>query len=613
MGIQRPILSCLISTLSFLCAPVLAQRQQDDALNAVVVTASRLEQQLTDTIAHTTVITAKDIRESQAVDLPSLLRREAGFEFVQNGGIGNVTSLFMRGGDGRQVLVLIDGVRVGSATLGTTQIEGMMLNQIERVEIVRGNVSALYGAGAIGGVIQIFTRQGHGTPRAEAQVMAGDRGTSGISAGYSGSIDETRFSLNVSRLATRGFSAINPRLAPNANPDNDGYRNQSFSGQVSHRIAAGHEIGLRAYQNFGEVEYDNAFGRPTDRNRAENGVSSFALYSNNQVASFWDSQLALADGSDKGKNFTNDLAPTRTDTKSNQLRWQNNFTLAQDQVVTAALERQQQRIQSTTAYTYTGRDVNSALLAYSGRFGANQLQASTRNDRYSDFGSANSWLAGYGYDINGNWKATAMRSSAFRAPTFNELFFPNFGNPNLQPEKSYSNELGLQYAVAQHLLRVAMFHTEYRNLIDSPPPTFLPQNVARARVEGTEVSYTGQFESWDVRTSLTVQDPINLATGAQLRRRGTTFGNLMANTTVSGWRLGGELIVSGTRPDNDIVTNAPVTLGGYKLVNLTARRSLTKNTFIAARLENAFAEKYQLAQGFNVPGRGLFVSLGWQQ
>lgn len=615
MGIQRPILSCLMGTLSFvfLCAPVQAQRQQDDETNALVVTASRLEQQLTDTIAHTTVITAKDIRESQIVDLPGLLRREAGFEFVQNGGIGNVTNLFMRGGDGKQVLVLIDGVRAGSATLGTTQIEGMMLNQIERVEIVRGNVSALYGAGAIGGVIQIFTKQGYGTPRGEAQIMAGDRGTSSVSAGYRGSIDQTRFSLNVSRYATRGFSAIDTRLAPGANPDNDGYRNESFSGQLAHRIAAGHEIGLRAYQNAGRVEYDNAFGKPSDRNRAENSVSNISLYSNDRIASFWDSQLTLAEGTDKGKNFTNDLAPTRTDTKNSQLHWQNNFTLAQDQVVTAGLEHQQQRVQSTTAYTYSGREVNSALLAYNGRFGANQLQASTRNDRYSDFGSANSWLAGYGYDINGNWKATAMRSSAFRAPTFNELFFPGFGNPNLQPETSTSNEIGLQYAVAQHLLRLAMFHTEYRNLIDSPPPTFLPQNIARARVEGTELSYTGQIRDWDVRTSLTVQDPINLATGAQLRRRGTTFGNLVANTSVANWRLGGELIVSGTRPDNDIATNAPATLGGYKVVNLTARRALTKSTFIAARLDNAFAEKYQLAQGFNVPGRGLFVSLGWQQ
>ena len=289
------------------------------------------------------------------------------------------------------------------------------------------------------------------------------------------------------------------------------------------------------------------------------------------------------------------------------------FRLAQDHVVTAALEQLQQRVQSTTVYPVTGRDVSTASIAYNGRLGAHQLQASMRDDKYSDFGRADTWLAGYGYDITSNWKATAMRSNAFTAPTFNQLYFPGFGNPNLQPERSTSNELGLQYAVDSHLLRVATYRTAYRNLIDTPAPTFLPQNVAAARVEGTEVSYTGQFESWDARASLTVQDPINTATGAQLRRRGTTFGNLVLNTTVSGWRLGSEFMFTGTRPDNDIVSGAPVTLGSYKLVNLIARHPLGKNSFIAARLENLFDERYQLAQGFNVPGRGLFVTLGWQQ
>lgn len=584
--------------------------------DAVVVTASRLEQQLTEAIAHTTVITSKDIRESQAVDLPSLLRREAGFEFVQNGGIGTTSSVFMRGGDGRQVLILIDGVRADSATLGTTQIEGIMLNQIERVEVVRGNVSALYGAGAIGGVIQIFTKQGWGEPRVEAEAMAGSRGTSRVAAGYRGGVENTRFSLNVTRFETSGFSALDPKLAPKANPDNDGYRNTSFSGQLSQRIAAGHEIGLRAYQNSGQVEYDNAFGKPTDRHRAENGVSTFALYSNNRIASFWDSKLTLAEGSDKSKNFTNDAVPTRFDTVSTQLQWQNDFKLAKEQIVTAVLERQQQRVDSTTAYSVAARKVNSPMLAYNGRLGVHQFQASVRRDRYSDFGNADTWLAGYGYDIDARWKVTAMRSSAFTAPTFNQLFFPGFGNSKLQPEKANSDEVGVQYAFDGHLLRVATFRTRYQNLIETvavTPTIFLPQNVARASVEGVELSYTGQFRGWDLRTSLSLQDPINATTGAQLRRRATNFGNIVATTTVSGWRLGGELMVSGTRPDNDIVTSVPVTLGGYKVVNLTARRAITKSTFIAARLENAFAEKYQLAHGYNVPGRGAFVSLGWQQ
>ena len=614
MGNQRLLHLHLIGSLFLsLSTPAAAQSQDESTRDAVVVTASRLEQPLTDAIAHTTVITPKEIRESQAVDLPSLLRREAGFEFVQNGGMGTVTGIFLRGGDVRQVLVLIDGVRAGSATLGTTQIEGVMLEQVERVEIVRGNVSALYGAGATGGVIQIFTKQGYGAPRAEAGAMVGARGTSRVSAGYRGSVENTRFSLNVSRFQTGGVSAIDAQQAPRANPDSDGYRNSSFSGQIAQRLADGHEIGLRAYQNHGEVDFDNAFGAPTDRNRSENAVSSYALYANNRLTSVWNSRLTLAEGADKGKNFTNNLTPTRTDTRNTQLQWQNDFRPTQDHTITAGMERQLQRVQSTTPYPVTGRNVNSSMLAYNGRLSAHQFQASIRRDRYSDFGKADTWLAGYGYDITSHWKATAMRSNAFTAPTFNQLFFPGFGNPNLQPEWSSSNELGLQYSVERHLLRVATFRTAYRNLIDTPAPTFLPQNVARARVEGTEMSYAGRLDGWDLRASLTVQDPINTVTGAQLRRRGTTFGNVAVNTTFSGWRLGSEVIVSGTRPDNDIVSGAPVTLGGYKLVNLTARRPLGNNAFIAARLENLFDEHYQLAQGFNVPGRGLFVSLGWQQ
>jgi vitamin B12 transporter len=386
-----------------------------------------------------------------------------------------------------------------------------------------------------------------------------------------------------------------------------------LAGQIARRLADGHEIGLRAYQNYGEVDFDNAFGVASDINRAVNAVSSYALYSNNKLNSNWNSRLTLVEGKDKGKNFTNGGSPARTDTRNTQLQWQNDFTLAPDNVVTAGLERQFQRVQSSTAYPITGRDVRTSMLGYIGRLGAHQFQASIRDENYSDFGRAKTWLGGYGYDFNSTWKATAMRSNAFTAPTFNQLFFPGFGNPNVKPEKSTSNELGLQYAVGGSLLRLATYRTVYRNLIEAPAPSFTAQNVASARVEGTELSYTGQFNSWDLRASLTVQDPINSITGAQLRRRGATFGNLVVNANYSGWRLGSEVTMSGTRPDNDIVSGAAVTLGSYKLMNLTARRELGKNAFFAARLENLFDEKYQLAQGFNVPGRGLFLSLGWQQ
>ena len=364
----------------------------------MVVTASRLDQQLTDMIAHTTVITQRISANRRPSTCPACCAAKRP-GFIQNGGIGTATHLHPRR-DERQVLILIDGVRVGSATQGTTPIENVMVEQVERVEIVRGNVSALYGADAIAGVIRIFTKQGRGEPRAEAQAMIGSRGTHRVSAGYGGSAGDTRFNLNVSQYQTNGFSAINPQQAPRANPDDDGYHNLSVSGQLAHRLVAGHEIGLRVFQSAGKVQFDNASGTPTERNNSDNTLFSVALYSNNQLTSFWKSHFAIARGATESRTFTNGGTPTRFNTANAQYQWQNDFNIAKEHVVTASLEGQEQRVDSTTVYRRTGRDVRSMMLAYSGRVGAHQLQGSTRRDHYSDFGDANTWLAGYGYDIN---------------------------------------------------------------------------------------------------------------------------------------------------------------------------------------------------------------------
>src|SRR3954466_15478596 len=236
--------SRVLLALALFPSIVLAQPLPDD--DAVVVTASRTEQRIRDAIPHTTVITRKDIRDSQAVDLPTLLRREAGIEVSQSGGLGGNASLFTRGGRSAQTLVLIDGVRVEDAGFGTTAIQHLMLDDIERIEIARGNVSSLYGSGAIGGVVQVFTRRGSGAPAPYGEVTAGSRDTTQLVAGYGGELGSTRFNVSALRLETRGFSAIDPRFAPLANPDDDGYRNQSVSASLAQRLGVDHELGLGA-------------------------------------------------------------------------------------------------------------------------------------------------------------------------------------------------------------------------------------------------------------------------------------------------------------------------------------------------------------------------------
>lgn len=614
LHISKPAFGLSIITASFSAH---AQGVVAQAMPPVVVTATRIEQPITDAIPHTTVISAKEIRDSQAIDLPTLLRREAGIEITQNGGIGATSSIFMRGANSNQTLILIDGIRVGSATTGQTPIESIMLDQVERVEIVRGNVSSLYGSSAVGGVIQIFTKRGRGEPRPDAKVTLGSRGTQEYAAGYGGEVGNARFNINASHTRTDGFSAIDTTLAPNASPDPDGYKNLSFSGQFAYKLAPGQELGFNGYRTDGVVDFDSAFGPPTATNQLRNVTSLISAFSNNRINSWWSSKLSIGQGVDESKNYTNGVFFSRFQTTNNQYTWQNEFTIAPEHTIAATLERLEQRVTGTTAYTRDSRDVNSGQLGYNGRFfGRHSLQGSVRRDDFSDFGGQNSWLAGYGFDITPAWKATAMQSTAFNAPTFNQLFFPGFGNPNLQPERARSTELGLQYSGDIGVARLIWFRTRYEDLIvnvtSQSTGLLVPTNVARARVEGWELSYAGQIAGWDLRAALTLQDPVNETTGQQLQRRATAYGSLSVARTVGQWRFGGDLTAADQRPDLTIVGSRPTELAGYTVLNLVARYNVTKSLSLAARLENAFDRDYQLAHGYNTRPRGVFFTVAWQ-
>jgi vitamin B12 transporter len=610
MGIPHRVAPAVAGVVSSIFAGQPAFSQQP--LAPVVVTASRIEQGLVDAIPHTTVITAEDIRNSQALDLPSLLRREAGFEYLQNGGIGANASLFLRGGDSRQTLFLVDGVRIESATTGAAAIHQLMLTEIDRIEIVRGNVSSLYGAGAVGGVVQIFTRQGRGPVHPQFEVTAGARDTTRVRAGVGGEVDRLRFHLNVSGLRVGGFSSIDTRLAPAASPDRDGFANLSGSGTVAFRIDTRHEVGMRAFRSDSRIDFDNAFAaRVTDEHRADTVLQGISAWTDNHITGSWRSRLTLSRAEDRSDNFTNGARASFFNTGSNQVTWHNTIALRADHALQAGVEWMEQTVGSSTAFTRSARTVQSAFGGYNGRIGAHQVQANLRHDRYSDFGTANTWLAGYGYDLAREWKLTAMASTAFAAPSFNLLFFPGFSNPNLKPERTRSKEVGIQYAGAGRIARLVYFRTDYADLVVSPAPAFVPLNLNTARVDGVEATASGNVAGFDLRGSLTLQDPWGESINDRLLRRARTLGSLGVGRQVGAWRLGGDLLVNGTRRDTHITTGARVEQGGFALVNLTARYDIDKAWYAAVRLENALDRTYQTIHGFNQPPRGLYASLGW--
>lgn len=594
----------------------------------VVVTATRSEQVITEALASTTVLTREDIRDSQATDLPTLLRGAAGIEITQTGGPGTNASVFMRGGNSNHTLILLDGMRINSATVGTTALERLTLEQIERVEIVRGNVSALYGSEAIGGVIQLFTRQGGGAPALGGSITMGSRETFSGNLDYGGKIGDTRFYVGVAGFHTAGFSALNTNTNANlrlrGNPDDDGYRNTTVNASVSHMINPRNQVGMRLYDTRGLVNFDSsstaAANLKTNIHQTRNSTSSFAAYSKNRILDAWRSTLTFSkstDSSDQTLNYKWD-GHIRTDQR--QLTWQNEITLAPTHklLLTAESLTQRAESESTTSKFYPARQVGSWLAGYSGSLERAEFQLNLRSDRYSDFGKVNTYFAAAGYNITNQWKLIVQQSTAFKAPTFNELYFPGFGSPNLMPESVKSRDYGAQWASGPHLLRITRFRTDYVNLIQaSPVAPFLAINVAKARVNGWESNYTGQWAGFDLRSNITLQDPVSIPAdvtiGPQLRRRAQAFGNIGVSRSIGAWRFGADLFSTGKRLDTEINSGTTkVGLASYNLLTLTARYNLTKEIYVAAKLANATNADYQLAHGFNTPQRGLFLTLAYQ-
>lgn len=616
---MRALASALTGVMAGAVAPAWAQSNTQVAstpvgeLNPTVVTASRSEQPLSDALPHTTVISRADIERSQAPDAVTLLRREAGIEITQNGGAGTSASLFMRGASSSQTLVLIDGVRVSSATLGATQIDQLMADQIDHIEVVRGNVSALYGSDAIGGVVQIFTRSGKGhAPLANAEIEYGARNTKRAQAGINGSLGErgdTSFAVSVSEFKTDGFSAINPLQAKNANPNDNPYTNKSVSAQLSHRFSADWQAGLTYFQTWGDVSYDSGFGSPTDINIAHNQVRSMSAYVDGKVTQDWKTRVTLSQGDDKNLNFLNGTQNGRFNTRNQQASWQNDWVFMPDQLLKVGLEHSQTTIDSD-AYDAPTRRVDSGYIGYEGKFGPHQLQLNLRRDRYSDFGGANSYYAGYGFAFNPQWKAVASVSNAFRAPSFNELYYPFFGSPNLQPEKARSVEGGVEYSSTIGLVRVTAFETDYSNLITAVCDADFncsAANVNRARVNGLETSYRGSIYGVDLRASFTMQNPQDLSANQLLSRRARHFGSVSAYKTFGPFSAGVEWNAAGDRQDST------KTLGGYGLLNLVGRYQITPDWALSARVENVTNKNYQLVYPYNTPSRGVFFTLSWQQ
>ncbi len=597
--------------------------EADPPMDMLIVTPTRMPQSLDSTIADTTVLDEQDIRNSGAPDVPTLLRSLPGVEVVQSGGMGSVSSIFMRGTNSDQVLILLDGVRIDSATTGTTALEHIMLDSVERIEVVRGNSSSLYGSEAIGGVIQIFTKRGKGAPAFNASAGMGSYDTQHLAAGFSGEAKDTSFSVNAGKVRTDGVSAINPLLVPGANPNNNGYDNDTLNAQIKHVLNPDHSLSASLFSTRGNTSFDNPFDPvSTDVNNTVEYIDKLSLSSDDQLSEMWHSQVRLAQGTDDSHTYLNGAPAYRYQTRNNQMSWQNNLKITDSQHVDLAAEYLDQSVSSDTLYTQNSRTVNSVLGGYVGQFGPQQVQLNLRQDNYSDFGAANTGLLGYAWQFADALRVTANVGTAFKAPTFNDMYYPlqNYGafgsyagNPNLRPERSQNREAGLHYAAHDQRVDVVYFNNRIHDLI-APNNLFAGSmiNINQAQIIGQELIYAGDFGATHLKASATFQNPRDTSTGQVLLRRAREYGDFAAAHDWGAWKAGAEVHYSGARQDFDPNGNA-VTLQGYQLLNLTSGYKLDQNLNLSMSLDNLFNRNYSEAYGYNTLGRTLFVGLSYQQ
>jgi len=608
-----------VPALSFLALSLLVGHAHSLELNPVVVSATRIEQPLSEVLSSVSVITRQDIEKSQAPSLADLLQGEAGFEFGRNGGPGSTTSFFLRGQNSINVVLLIDGVRSQVDGIGALQVTDMPLAQIERIEILRGNASALYGDAAVGGVISVWTRQGKGEPAAYGSVTLGSRNTYGIHAGMGGTVNDLSFNVQGGRSGSDGFSAMNPSMNARVNPDNDGYSKEYVSAKLDKKVNSDFNMGLRLQSTRAKADFDSGSSfsgdKPSDINVLKSHNDQAALYARKAITDHWVSALDFAHSSLGYENTKNGILLNDGTLKGTQdaLRWFNTVQARTQSSFIFGIDKSIDHYSASGSYGYGMRREGMGYFAgltekmdrwtFQANARRDQIQLS-RTDDYGTVGSVqniNSGLLGLGYALTPSWRLTATVSTGFRAPTAYEVST----NTQVKSENYASKEVGVSYVAGDALARLVYFQTDTRDAIDYDK-NYRAVNIGQTDNKGLEASLRSQWMGNNINVSMVNQDPRNVTLGMPQARRAKTYGSFDISRPLAGYDIGAKLYASGERKDSPYSSTL---LGGYAVWSFYASRKIDERWTARLRLENAFDKSYQLASGYNTPGRGLFATL----
>lgn len=590
----------------------------------IVVTGSR-EPTAADRLAGDLVlIDAEQIRASTADSVEDLLRRVGGLQMSRYGGPGAAPSVFIRGMSASGTLVLVDGVRVGSATLGQMDFEGLSLSAIDHIEILRGPGSSLYGADGAGGVVQIFTRRGDGRPRASAWLAAGQYGAGEAALSGSGRFGDFDAAASLSHEQLDGDSSLRPgdRFG-NYNPDNDGSRRTSAQAQFGWRPAKGHRIGVTLLDSKLNSQFDSSEYLPP--NYQQDATPDFRNKLDSQVVSIdhrgewseaWTTTvLASSQESDlhSGANEVN-----RYRTRRSQVDAQATWQPVRDQRLTFAYEGLTEKGSSSDYAKQETTDNHALVLAYLGTVGPLQVQADARHDDNSDYGQVNTGRLGVSYALAKGWRLRAVAGTSFRAPSFNDRYYTGYGVPSIQPERGRSVEVGVEGRWSTFDVSATAWQNRVRDLIGyeadrtkcPADPAYdygCAANIANARLQGLSLGGGAQFGDLQLRAQIDFTDAKNSDTGERLTRRAAHQASLTADYTVRDWTFGAAALQVGARPDG-----ATYKLKQESTLDLKTRWRFAPQWSLEAKVINVTDVDLEPTRGYQGLGRQAWLGVRYE-
>ncbi len=618
----------------------------------VVVSATKTEIPVKQVTSAVEIITGEQLQQRRVKTVAEALRLAQGLAVFQSGGPGTLVDVRMRGGTPEQTLVLIDGAIVNSATLGSYDFAHLTTDNIERIEILRGSQSMLWGSDAMGGVINITTKRGRDTPNIAGFFEYGSFNTLREGANLTGKKGPVDFALSLSRWDSASFSAINYRRGAT---ERDGYHNWQGSARLGVALPKEGRLEFDFRWMNGIVNLDGfAFNfatfqsDPADVLGAKSESKQYILAGNftQSISSWWSQKLTLSRATDNlvsrsgtvDRNLVTGVAGvpfplnSEIDTTSNRIEWQHNFQLGKPLLLTAGYQFREQQGENIDLITNMTTIANKIISSNAG-FAEAQLNlwdrlfgtAGIRQDEYNVFGRATTYrvTGGYLHQETGT-KLRGSYGTGFRAPTINQLFFPDFGNPNLQPEKSQ----GLDVAVDQTLfndrvvLSVGYFWTRYRNLIlaVSDPVAcgftlfgFCAQNIGLSRATGVEASAKFKLvrdqpwiKSLDLQFQYTYTDAQNLTNSPETQLPKwplNQWSTILSYQPIEPLRVNLEGRFVGQR-FNDTLNEE--SLPQFYVWNISATYDVNKRIQVYTRADNLFNEKYEEVLFFGTPIRSIF-------